>query len=69
MSTPLLFCIGDAAGFLGMSRQEFDRHVRPRVREAKLEKKVMFHRVDLEHWAENYMAAAAEPGVCVDDAC
>ena len=46
-----------------MSMDMFDSHVRPNLpREAILGRRVMFHRVDLEAWAENYMAAAAEPG-------
>jgi predicted DNA-binding transcriptional regulator AlpA len=50
----------DAAGYLGMCRAEFDKTVRPHVREFPIgERGVGFDRLDLDEWATAYVEAKA----------
>lgn len=50
----------DAASYLGMCRAEFDKTVRPHVREFPIgERGVGFDRLDLDAWATAYVEAKA----------
>ena len=46
----------DARGYLGMCRDEFNKTVRPRVREFPIGKQgVAFDRIELDEWADAYI--------------
>lgn len=50
----------DAYGYLGMCRDEFNRTVRPSVREFPIGKQgVGFDRVELDEWADAYVESMA----------
>ncbi|WP_407310356.1 helix-turn-helix transcriptional regulator [Pseudomonas sp. nanlin1] len=50
----------DAANYLGMCRAEFEKTVRPHVREFPIgERGVGFDRLDLDEWATAYVEAKA----------
>ncbi|MCE0464844.1 hypothetical protein [Pseudomonas uvaldensis] len=48
----------DAPGYLGMCRDEFNKTVRPNVREFPIGKQgVAFDRIELDEWADAYVAS------------
>jgi predicted DNA-binding transcriptional regulator AlpA len=57
---PRFIRFGDAPGYLGMCRDEFNKTVRPGVREFPIGKQgVAFDRHELDEWADAYIAAKA----------
>jgi len=55
---PRFIRIGDAPGYLGMCRDEFNKTVRPFVREFPIGKQgVAFCRLELDEWADSYIQA------------
>jgi predicted DNA-binding transcriptional regulator AlpA len=57
---PRFIRFGDAPGYLGMCRDEFNKTVRPNVREFPIGKQgVAFDRHELDEWADAYIAAKA----------
>nr|WP_139239962.1 AlpA family phage regulatory protein [Azotobacter vinelandii] len=57
---PRFLIARDAPAYLGMSRAEFDRTVRPHVREFRIgERGVGFDREELDAWADDYVERAA----------
>ncbi|WP_244657228.1 helix-turn-helix transcriptional regulator [Pseudomonas sp. CFBP 13719] len=58
----------DAAGYLGMCRAEFDKTVRPHVREFPIGKQgIAFDRHELDEWADAYIQAKAIDKTPVQD--
>ncbi|WP_259697633.1 hypothetical protein [Pseudomonas brassicacearum] len=50
----------DAPGYLGMCRDEFNKTVRPNVREFPIGKQgVAFDRIELDEWADAYVESKA----------
>ena len=57
---PRFIRFGDAPGYLGMCRDEFNKTVRPHVREFPIGKQgVAFDRHELDEWADSYITAKA----------
>ncbi|WP_308852305.1 hypothetical protein [Pseudomonas entomophila] len=57
---PRFIRFGDAPGYLGMCRDEFNKTVRPNVREFPIGKQgVAFDRQELDAWADAYVEAKA----------
>ncbi|WP_080557807.1 hypothetical protein [Pseudomonas putida] len=57
---PRFIRFGDAPGYLGMCRDEFNKTVRPNVREFPIGKQgVAFDRQELDEWADAYIEAKA----------
>ena len=57
---PRFIRFGDAPGYLGMCRDEFNKTVRPNVREFPIGKQgVAFDRHELDEWADAYITAKA----------
>lgn len=57
---PRFIRFGDAPGYLGMCRDEFNKTVRPHVREFPIGKQgVAFDRHELDEWADAYITARA----------
>ncbi|WP_230683772.1 hypothetical protein [Pseudomonas lundensis] len=57
---PRFIRAGEAYGYLGMCRDEFNKTVRPHVREFPIGKQgVGFDRLELEAWADAYVQATA----------
>jgi predicted DNA-binding transcriptional regulator AlpA len=57
---PRFIRFGDAPGYLGMCRDEFNKTVRPNVREFPIGKQgVAFDRHELDEWADAYITARA----------
>ncbi|WP_237509789.1 hypothetical protein [Pseudomonas chlororaphis] len=57
---PRFIRFGDAPGYLGMCKDEFNKTVRPNVREFPIGKQgVAFDRHELDEWADSYIAAKA----------
>ncbi|MFG0917213.1 hypothetical protein [Pseudomonas fulva] len=57
---PRFIRFGDAPGYLGMCREEFNKTVRPHVREFPIGKQgVAFDRQELDEWADAYVEAKA----------
>jgi len=57
---PRFIRAGDAYGYLGMCRDEFNKTVRPYVSEFPIGKQgVGFVRVELDQWADNYVESMA----------
>ncbi|MGG5288809.1 hypothetical protein [Pseudomonas shirazensis] len=57
---PRFIRFGDAPGYLGMCRDEFNKTVRPCVREFPIGKQgVAFDRQELDEWADAYIEAKA----------
>lgn len=57
---PRILRIGQAPAYLGMCREEFNKTVRPHVREFPIGKQgVGFDRHDLDEWADGYIATNA----------
>ncbi|HFL2187533.1 MULTISPECIES: hypothetical protein [Pseudomonas] len=57
---PRFIRFGDAPGYLGMCRDEFNKTVRPNVREFPIGKQgVAFDRQELDEWADAYIEARA----------
>ncbi|SMQ10821.1 hypothetical protein [Pseudomonas chlororaphis] len=57
---PRFIRFGDAPGYLGMCNDEFNKTVRPNVREFPIGKQgVAFDRHELDEWADAYIAAKA----------
>ncbi|WP_215731554.1 MULTISPECIES: hypothetical protein [unclassified Pseudomonas] len=53
---PRFIRFGDAPGYLGMCRDEFNKTVRPSVREFPIGKQgVAFDRIELDEWADAYV--------------
>jgi predicted DNA-binding transcriptional regulator AlpA len=53
---PRFIRFGDAPGYLGMCRDEFNKTVRPNVREFPIGKQgVAFDRIELDEWADAYI--------------
>ena len=60
---PRLLRFRDAPGYLGMDRAFFNKWVRPHVTEAQLGKQgVLFDRLELDAWADDYMRCNGRPG-------
>jgi hypothetical protein len=58
----------DAPGYLGMCRDEFNKTVRPNVREFPIGKQgVAFDRIDLDEWADAYIESKAIEKVANQD--
>lgn len=54
--TPRFIRFMDAPGYLGMCRDEFNKTVRPNVREFPIGKQgVAFDRIELDEWADAYV--------------
>ncbi|WP_433771774.1 hypothetical protein [Pseudomonas putida] len=54
--TPRFIRFMDAPGYLGMCRAEFNKTVRPNVREFPIGKQgVAFDRIELDEWADAYV--------------
>ena len=61
--TPRLIRFRDAPGYLGMSRAAFNELVRRFVTEAPLGKQgILFDRLELDAWADEYMNGNGRPG-------
>ncbi|WP_236535009.1 hypothetical protein [Pseudomonas tremae] len=57
---PRFIRAGDAYGYLGMCRDEFNKTVRPNVREFPIGKQgVGFDRLELDAWADAYVESKA----------
>lgn len=57
---PRFIRAGEAYGYLGMCRDEFNRTVRPYVREFPIGKQgIGFDRIELDQWADAYVEAKA----------
>ncbi|WP_241161565.1 hypothetical protein [Pseudomonas chlororaphis] len=57
---PRFIRFGDAPGYLGMCKDEFNKTVRPNIREFPIGKQgVAFDRHELDEWADSYIAAKA----------
>lgn len=57
---PRFIRFGDAPGYLGMCKDEFNKTVRPNVREFPIGKQgVAFDRHELDEWADAYITAKA----------
>ncbi len=57
---PRILRAGAAPGYLGMCRAEFDKTVRPHVKEFPIGTQgVGFDRYELDDWADNYIAENA----------
>ncbi|WP_259699392.1 hypothetical protein [Pseudomonas brassicacearum] len=57
---PRFIRAGDAYGYLGMCRDEFNKTVRPNVREFPIGKQgIAFDRIELDQWADDYIEAKA----------
>ncbi|WP_434701567.1 helix-turn-helix transcriptional regulator [Pseudomonas sp. D1-36] len=57
---PRILRVSQAPAYLGMCRDEFNKAVRPNVREFPIGKRgVGFDRVELDAWADAYIAANA----------
>ncbi|WP_081025029.1 hypothetical protein [Pseudomonas amygdali] len=57
---PRLIRAGDACGYLGMCRDEFNKTVRPNVQEFPIGKQgVGFDRLELDEWADAYVESKA----------
>ncbi|WDH25061.1 hypothetical protein [Pseudomonas chlororaphis] len=53
---PRFIRFGDAPGYLGMCKDEFNKTVRPNVREFPIGKQgVGFDRIELDEWADAYI--------------
>jgi predicted DNA-binding transcriptional regulator AlpA len=65
---PRFIRFGDAPGYLGMCRDEFNKTVRPQVREFPIGKQgVAFDRHELDEWADAYISARAIEKAAVQD--
>ncbi|MDD1966127.1 hypothetical protein NPS29_12430 [Pseudomonas putida] len=65
---PRFIRFGDAPGYLGMCRDEFNKTVRPQVREFPIGKQgVAFDRHELDEWADAYIAARAIEKAAIQD--
>ena len=54
---PRILRAGEAPGYLGMCRGEFDKTVRPHVREFRIGTQgVGFDRIELDEWVDAYIA-------------
>ncbi|WP_395599057.1 hypothetical protein AB4P95_11715 [Pseudomonas sp. A1437] len=57
---PRFIRAGEAYGYLGMCRDEFNKTVRPNVREFPIGKQgVGFDRIELDQWADAYVESMA----------
>ena len=57
---PRFIRAGEAYGYLGMCREEFNKTVRPNVREFPIGKQgVGFDRIELDEWADRYIETMA----------
>ena len=57
----------DAPGHLGIDKNRFNREVRPYLREASWGKQtIVFKRLDIEAWADEYMRCNGRPGLPYD---
>ncbi|PAA12411.1 hypothetical protein CJU74_21070, partial [Pseudomonas fragi] len=55
---PRILRAGEAPGYLGMCRGEFDKTVRPHVREFRIGiQGVGFDRIELDEWVDAYIAS------------
>lgn len=60
LAQPRILRASQAPTYLGMCRDEFNKTVRPNVREFPIGKRgVGFDRVELDAWADAYIAASA----------
>ncbi|USS54212.1 hypothetical protein [Pseudomonas kermanshahensis] len=65
---PRFIRFGDAPGYLGMCRDEFNKTVRPHVQEFPIGKQgVAFDRLELDEWADAYIAAKSIEKASVQD--
>jgi hypothetical protein len=60
---PRVIRLRDAAAYLGMDKNRFDREVRPHVLEFPIgDQGVGFDRLDLDNWLDDYKARNGRPG-------
>src|SRR5271157_987248 len=60
---PRVIRLRDAAAYLGMDKNRFDREVRPSLTEFPIgDQGVGFDRLDLDNWFEEYKARNGRPG-------
>src|SRR5271157_6199074 len=60
---PRVIRLRDAAAYLGMDKNRFDREVRPYLTEFPIgDQGVGFDRLDLDNWLDNYKARNGRPG-------
>ncbi|WP_257011875.1 hypothetical protein [Pseudomonas alkylphenolica] len=65
---PRFIRFGDAPGYLGMCRDEFNKTVRPNVQEFPIGKQgVAFDRLELDEWADAYVAAKSIEKATIQD--
>ena len=60
---PRVIRVRDAAAYLGMDKNRFDREVRPSLTEFPIgDQGVGFDRLDLDNWFDEYKARNGRPG-------
>ena len=60
---PRVIRLRDAAAYLGMDKNRFDREVRPSLTEFSIgDQGVGFDRLDLDNWLDDYKARNGRPG-------
>ena len=60
---PRVIRLRDAAAYLGMDKNRFDREVRPSLTEFPIgDQGVGFDRLDLDNWLDDYKACNGRPG-------
>ncbi|WP_241392791.1 hypothetical protein [Pseudomonas chlororaphis] len=65
---PRFIRFGDAPGYLGMCKDEFNKTVRPNVREFPIGKQgVAFDRHELDEWADTYITTRAIEKATIQD--
>ncbi|WP_256587586.1 hypothetical protein [Pseudomonas sp. HLS-6] len=65
---PRFIRFGEAPGYLGMCRDEFNKTVRPHVQEFPIGKQgVAFDRLELDEWADAYVQAKSIEKASVQD--
>lgn len=59
--TPRVLRLRDAPGYLGLNRNKFNALVRPHVQEIREGRTVMFDRLDLDRWWDEYKTRNGRP--------
>ena len=58
-----LYRAKDAPAYLGVDRNFFNKEIRPNLTVARIGRRVLFDRLELDAWADQTMSAAGAPYV------